>query len=72
MCIRDSFWVEAGRFETQGKGGGIYRDSLEFARMLNEKGYRVSFHPWSSGHDYAAWTEALVYGLRDLTGRVVQ
>ncbi|WP_312211356.1 alpha/beta hydrolase-fold protein [Pseudescherichia sp.] len=66
------FWVEAGRFETQGKGGGIYRDSAEFARVLDDKGYSVSFHPWSSGHDYAAWTEALVYGLRDLTGGVVQ
>ncbi|WP_318375534.1 alpha/beta hydrolase-fold protein [Enterobacter sp.] len=62
------FWLQAGRFETGGPDGGIYKNSLEFEQVLREKGYRVSFHPWSSGHDYAAWTEALVHGLRDLSG----
>ncbi len=62
------FWIQAGRFEANGPDGGIYRNSLEFERVLREKGYSVSFHPWSSGHDYAAWVEALVHGLRDFTG----
>jgi enterochelin esterase-like enzyme len=62
------FWVQAGRFESQGADGGIYRNSVAFDQMLREKGYHTRFHPWSSGHDYAAWVEALVQGLRDFTG----
>lgn len=62
------FWVQAGRFEANGPNGGIYHNSLEFTQILHDKGYSVSFHPWSSGHDYAAWVEALVHGLRDITG----
>ncbi|CAI9398326.1 hypothetical protein CITSP_02993 [Citrobacter sp. T1.2D-1] len=66
------FWLQAGRFETQGPNGGIYRNTLAFEKVLREKGYTVSFHPWSSGHDYAAWCEALVYGMRDFTGLASQ
>lgn len=62
------FWIQAGRFESQGADGGIYRNSMEFDSMLREKGYHTRFHAWSSGHDYAAWVEALVHGLRDMTG----
>lgn len=62
------FWLQAGKFETSGPDGGIYANTLEFERVLKEKGYTVSFHPSSSGHDYAAWCEALVNGMRDLTG----
>mgnify|MGYP001045020443 CR=1 FL=1 len=62
------FWLQAGRFESQGPDGGIYRNTEDFARLLRDKGYRASFHPWSSGHDYAAWCEALVAGMRDFTG----
>ncbi|ELY4663472.1 DUF3327 domain-containing protein [Cronobacter muytjensii] len=61
------FWLQAGRFETQGPDGGIYRNTVEFAQTLKEKGYAVSFHPWSSGHDYAAWCEAMMQGVLDLT-----
>ncbi|MRS90057.1 DUF3327 domain-containing protein [Enterobacteriaceae bacterium RIT714] len=62
------FWLQAGRFETTGPGGGIYRNTETFEQVLREKGYRVSFRPWSSGHDYAAWCEALIHGMRDFTG----
>ena len=62
------FWLQAGKFESSGPDGGIYRNTLEFEQVLKEKGYRVSFHPWSSGHDYTAWCEALVHGMRDFTG----
>lgn len=62
------FWLQAGRFESQGPDGGIFRNTEDFARVLHDKGYRASFHPWSSGHDYAAWCEALVAGMRDFTG----
>ena len=62
------FWLQAGKFETTGPGGGIYRTTQDFEQVLKEKGYRVSFHPSSSGHDYAAWCEALIHGMRDLTG----
>ncbi|RKQ38712.1 alpha/beta hydrolase-fold protein [Enterobacter sp. R1(2018)] len=63
------FWLQAGRFETQGPDGGIYLNTLEFEKTLRGKGYEVSFHPWSSGHDYAAWCEAMVTGVKDLAGR---
>lgn len=62
------FWLQAGKFETAGPGGGIYRTTQDFEQVLRNKGYRVSFHPSSSGHDYAAWCEALIHGMRDLTG----
>ncbi|MGY5956010.1 alpha/beta hydrolase-fold protein [Kosakonia sp. BK9b] len=62
------FWIQAGRFESQGADGGIYANSLAFEQQLREKGYSASFHPWSSGHDYAAWVEALVHGMRNFTG----
>jgi len=62
------FWLQAGKFETTGPGGGIYRTTQDFEQVLREKGYRVSFHPWSSGHDYAAWCEALIHGMRDFMG----
>lgn len=64
------FWLQAGIFETRGPGGGNYPQTREFEQVLREKGYRVSFHPSSSGHDYAAWCEALVDGMRDFTGLV--
>jgi Enterochelin esterase and related enzymes len=62
------FWLQAGRFESSGPGGGNYRHTLTFEQVLRDKGYPVSFHASSSGHDYAGWSEALVAGLRDLTG----
>lgn len=62
------FWLQAGQFESSGPGGGNYRHTLAFEQVLREKGYPVSFHASSSGHDYAGWSEALVLGLRDLTG----
>ncbi|SNY62582.1 alpha/beta hydrolase-fold protein [Enterobacter sp. CC120223-11] len=64
------FWLQAGTFETSGPGGGNYPNTLEFEQVLRDKGYRVSFHPYASGHDYAAWCEALVDGMRDFTGLV--
>lgn len=63
------FWLQAGRFETQGPDGGIYSNTLEFEKVLRDKGYAVSFHPWSSGHDYAAWCEAMITGVKDLAGK---
>lgn len=62
------FWLQAGQFESSGPGGGNYRHTLAFEQVLREKGYPVSFHASPSGHDYAGWSEALVLGLRDLTG----
>lgn len=66
------FWLQAGRFETSGPDGGVFSHTLAFEQALREKGYRVSFHPSSSGHDYAAWCEALVAGMRDFTGLAIQ
>ena len=62
------FWLQAGRFETHGPNGGIYRNTLDFEKVLRDKGYPVSFHASSGGHDYAVWCEALVQGMRDFTG----
>ncbi|CCJ73253.1 putative esterase [Cronobacter condimenti 1330] len=61
------FWLEAGRFETQGPDGGIYQNTREFEHVLREKGYAVSFHPWASGHDYVSWCEAMMQGVKYLT-----
>jgi len=62
------FWLQAGRFETHGPNGGNYPNTLDFERVLRDKGYQVSFHLSSGGHDYAVWCEALVQGMRDFTG----
>lgn len=61
------FWIQAGLFETQGADGGIWSNSRELEQVLRDKKYNTSFHSWPSGHDYAAWVEALVDGLKDLT-----
>lgn len=58
------FWLQAGTFESDGPDNGIYLNNLEFEQVLRSKGYPVSFHPTSSGHDYSGWCEALVTGLR--------
>lgn len=63
------FWLESGSFEHAGPGGGIYPCSLAFAQVLREKGYNVSFRASASGHGFAAWLEALVDGMQELTGR---
>jgi len=60
------FWIQAGKFETAGPNGGNYINNLEFYNILKDKGYEVSFHSWHSGHNYVAWCEALVDGIRDL------
>lgn len=62
------FWLQAGRFETQGPDGGIYRNTQTFEHVLRTKGYTASFHPWSGGHDYVVWCEAMMQGVQDLTG----
>ncbi len=67
-AIRCDSGVQAGRFESQGADGGIYANSREFAQVLREKVTPRVFTPGSSGHDYAAWVEALVAGMRDFTG----
>ncbi|HHR6030836.1 TPA: alpha/beta hydrolase-fold protein [Providencia alcalifaciens] len=64
-----SFWIQAGLFENQGADGGIWLNSQELEHVLRDKNYKTSFHSWSSGHDYAAWIEALVYGLKDFTSQ---
>lgn len=63
------FWLQAGRFESKGADGGIYRNTQQLETVLRDKGYEVSFHPWSSGHDYAAWCEAIIAGVKDLIKR---
>lgn len=62
------FWLQAGRFETVGPNGGNWPNTLAFEQVLRDKGYPVSFHPSSGGHDYAVWCEALIHGMRDFTG----
>lgn len=61
------FWLQAGKFETAGPGGGIYRTTQDFEQVLRKKA-TASASTSSSGHDYAAWCEALIHGMRDLTG----
>ncbi|NIF59097.1 DUF3327 domain-containing protein [Enterobacter sp. Ap-916] len=63
------FWLQAGRFESKGADGGIYRNTQQLEAVLREKGYEVSFNPWSSGHDYAAWCEAIITGMKELIKR---
>lgn len=64
------FWLTAGTLEKAGpRGGGIYPYAVEFERMLHEKGYQATLQIYASGHGYAAWLDALVEGMRELTGR---
>lgn len=60
-------WLQAGRFEKRGPGGGNFKATLDFGQALKAKGYDVTFHPYSGGHDYASWCEALVDGLSAFT-----
>lgn len=63
------FWIGAGTLEQVGPRGGIYPYARDFEQALREKGYNPGFHTYASGHGYAAWLEALVDGLQDLTGK---
>jgi enterochelin esterase family protein len=60
------FYLQAGLFENKGEEGGILGNNIHLRDALREKGYEVVFRPYASGHDYAAWCEAMIDGVRHL------
>ncbi|KAA8997710.1 DUF3327 domain-containing protein [Affinibrenneria salicis] len=60
------FYLEAGRFEQKGDGGGILANNRRLYTVLKNKGYDVSHVERSSGHDYIRWCEEIPLGLSAL------
>jgi enterochelin esterase-like enzyme len=64
-------WMEVGRFEG---GGGLFgsnqvAQNRHMRDVLLAKGYSVSYHEFSGGHDYACWRGSLADGLIALGDR---
>jgi enterochelin esterase family protein len=65
------FWMEVGLFE----GGGALMGQTQVGQnrhmrdVLLAKGYDVSYHEYSGGHDYASWRGSLADGLIVLAGK---
>ncbi len=61
-------WMEVGLFE----GGGAIPGMNQVAQnrhlrdVLLAKGYRVSYHEYAGGHDYASWRGSVADGLLEL------
>ena len=64
------FWIEVGRFEGGGglAGANQVAQNRHLRDVLLARGYRVSYHEFSGGHDYACWRGSLADGLMDLAG----
>jgi enterochelin esterase family protein len=65
------FWMEVGLFE----GGAALTGTSQVAQnrhmrdVLLAKGYDVSYHEYSGGHDYCSWRGSLADGLIALAGK---
>jgi enterochelin esterase-like enzyme len=69
---RVRIWMEVGLFE---EGDGLVAGGDQIAQnrhlrdVLLAKGYRVTYHEYSGGHDYACWRGSLADGLIALRPR---
>jgi enterochelin esterase-like enzyme len=61
------FYVEAGRFEVGG-WASIRSESRRLRDVLESKGYPVTYHEFSGGHDYYCWRGGFADGLLALLG----
>lgn len=64
-------WFEVGIFEGSGgglAGAGMLVQNRHMRDVLISKGYDVSYHEFSGGHDYACWRGSFADGLIALAG----
>jgi enterochelin esterase family protein len=64
------FWMEVGTFEGGGglAGSSMVAQNRHLRDLLLAKGYRVAYHEFNGGHDYACWRGSLADGLMALAG----
>jgi enterochelin esterase-like enzyme len=65
-------WMEVGLFEGSDSliaGGDQIAQNRHLRDVLLAKGYRVTYHEFSGGHDYACWRGSLADGLIALRPR---
>jgi enterochelin esterase-like enzyme len=55
-------WMDVGRFEF------LLRANQETYALLTERGYDVTYHEYSGGHNYTAWRDDVWRGLEMLFG----
>lgn len=71
LAIR--FYLDVGNQETEAKG---QMSMIEVNRYLHDllerKGYRVTYHEFSGGHDYDCWQHTFAIGLMVLIGKEPQ
>jgi enterochelin esterase family protein len=67
---RVRFWMEVGLFEGTSPlaGGNQVGQNRHMRDVLLAKGYRVAYHEYTGGHDYASWRGSLADGLITLAG----
>lgn len=63
-----AFLLEAGLFESNGRGIGILEGTRHLRDVLRAKGYRVAYHEPAAGHDWYHWRGRLGDGLLELLG----
>jgi enterochelin esterase family protein len=61
-------WMEVGLFEGGGDIPGMNQvaQNRHMRDVLLAKGYRVSYHEYAGGHDYASWRGSVADGLLEL------
>lgn len=64
------FWMEVGIFEGSAlvAGGNQVAQNRHMRDVLILKGYSVSYHEFSGGHDYLCWRGSIADGLMELAG----
>ncbi|MBW7900303.1 MAG: DUF3327 domain-containing protein [Rhodocyclaceae bacterium] len=63
-----AFLLEAGLFESNGRGIGILEGTRHLRDVLRAKGYRVAYREHAAGHDWYHWRGRLGEGLLELLG----
>jgi len=64
------FFITYGSLENSPIAGPtLIQSNKKFIQVLEDKGYKVSYLEFKSGHDYLNWGETLAEGLISLFGR---
>jgi enterochelin esterase-like enzyme len=64
------FYLDVGDQETEASKGKMSMININrlFRNLLLNKGYRVTYHEFKGGHDYACWRKTFAIGLIALIG----